>query len=130
MKRTHLASLAVAATVLTGAAGLAFVKSRPAPSAEPTAKSTAALQPGEQQFLAKCGYCHLEGGTGTQMLERRLGKGMALLGEREDLPADYVKSVARNGMAGMPTITRVEVDDEELDAIANFIAAKKKGTSK
>lgn len=128
MKRYQAAMLIVSATTFTAAATLAGAQSRPAEKAKPAKASM--LQQGENLFLAKCGYCHLEGGTGTQMLERRLGKDMALLGRRVDLPADYVKMVARNGMAGMPTITRVEVDDVELDAIANFIAARKKDVAK
>lgn len=131
MKRYQFAALIVAATALTTAALQAGAQSRPADKAKTSkASAAAALHAGEKLFLAKCGYCHLEDGTGTQMLERRLGKDKALLGKRVDLSADYVKMVARNGMAGMPTITRVEANDVELDAIANFIAAKKKVASK
>jgi mono/diheme cytochrome c family protein len=77
---------------------------------------------GEKLFHARCGYCHLAGGTGTIMLGRRLGKDRALLGERTDLTAEYVKKITRVGINGMPPHTRIEVPDNELDLIAAFIA--------
>ena len=120
MTRIEALFLALAGVTIVGATGLAGAQTRPAPAAPS----------GEALFLSKCGYCHLEGGTGTMMLERRLGKGKALLGKRTDLPADYVKAVARNGINSMPTITRVEVTDAELDRIAAFIASKKKAGGK
>ncbi|MBN8830603.1 MAG: cytochrome c [Sphingomonadales bacterium] len=123
MTRMEALFLALAGVTIVGATGLAGAQTRPAPAA-------AAAPSGEALFLGKCGYCHLEGGTGTMMLERRLGKGKALLGKRTDLPADYVKAVARNGLNSMPTITRVEVTDAELDRIAAFIASKKKAGGK
>jgi mono/diheme cytochrome c family protein len=80
---------------------------------------------GAALFTARCGYCHLAGGTGTMMLERRLGKGHALLAERSDLQASYVRTVVRNGLNSMPALTRVEVPDEQLDAIADYLAKPK-----
>jgi mono/diheme cytochrome c family protein len=77
---------------------------------------------GEKLFRARCGYCHLAGGTGTIMLGRRLGKDHALLGERTDLTIAYVKKIARVGINSMPPHTRIEVPDSELDLIAAFIA--------
>ena len=43
------------------------------------AASTAAAADGKLLFRAKCGVCHLQGGTGTFMLGRRLGQQNALL---------------------------------------------------
>jgi mono/diheme cytochrome c family protein len=77
---------------------------------------------GEKLFHARCGYCHLAGGTGTIMLGRRLGKDHALLGERTDLTAEYVKKITRVGLNSMPPHTRIEVPDTELDLIAAYIA--------
>ena len=56
------------------------------------------------------------------MLGRRLGKDRALLDERTDLTADYVKKITRVGINSMPPHTRIEVPDSELDLIAAFIA--------
>ena len=80
------------------------------------------LNEGEKLFRACCGYYHLEGGTGTYMLGRRLGKDRALLAERTDLTPDYVKKIVRVGLNSMPPHTRIEVPDAELDLIAAFIA--------
>ena len=93
----------------------------------PRAQSKAPLDPaklaeGDKLFHARCGYCHLAGGTGTIMLGRRLGKDRALLAERTDLTAEYVKKITRVGINGMPPHTRIEVPDSELDLIAAFIA--------
>ncbi|MBO9581736.1 MAG: cytochrome c [Sphingobium sp.] len=91
-----------------------------------SAKPSAPAKPdGGALFQNRCGYCHLAGGTGTMMLERRLGKGHGLLGERADLNADFVQAVVRNGLNSMPALTRVEVSDEELSAIGRFLAAPK-----
>jgi mono/diheme cytochrome c family protein len=105
-------SLAGAALVLL----FALVHPAPSPAHPQAAADGAAL------FAARCGYCHLPGGTGTMMLERRLGKDHALLAERSNLQAAYVRTVVRNGLNSMPALTRVEVPDEQLDAIADYLA--------
>lgn len=76
-------------------------------------------------YRAKCGVCHLAGGTGTLMLARRVPREQAQLEYRPDLEADYVKAVVRNGIASMPSITRVEVTDGELQAIARYLSGRK-----
>ena len=86
------------------------------------AADPAKIAEGDKLFHARCGYCHLAGGTGTIMLGRRLGKDRALLAERTDLTAEYVKKITRVGINGMPPHTRIEVPDSELDLIAAFIA--------
>jgi mono/diheme cytochrome c family protein len=79
------------------------------------------LDQGNKLFHAKCGYCHLQGGTGTIMLGFRLGKDKALLENRTDLRADYIRHVARAGIGSMPRLTRIEVPDSELDLIAAYL---------
>jgi mono/diheme cytochrome c family protein len=76
---------------------------------------------GKTLFHARCGYCHLEGGTGTIMLGRRLGKDRALLENRTDLSADYIAHVVRAGIGSMPRHTRIELPDSELDSIAAYL---------
>lgn len=83
--------------------------------------STSASRSGEELFISECGMCHIEGGTGTFMLERRLGASKALLAQRTDLPPRYVEFVVRNGLNGMPPMNRVEVSDEELAKIAGYL---------
>jgi mono/diheme cytochrome c family protein len=76
---------------------------------------------GKSLFHARCGYCHLEGGTGTIMLGRRLGKDRAPLENRTDLSADYITHVVRAGIGSMPRHTRIELPDSELDSIAAYL---------
>jgi len=119
--------LAIAFIAGIGMVGLATAQ--PVQPAQPLHHSSAGGRgpaDGEGLYKARCGYCHLPGGTGTMMLERRLGEGHGLLAERTDLPADYVKAVARNGLNSMPTITPVEVTDEELERIAAYLATADK----
>jgi mono/diheme cytochrome c family protein len=79
------------------------------------------LEKGKTLFHAKCGYCHLQGGTGTIMLGFRLGKDRALLENRTDLTAAYIEHVARAGIGSMPRLTRIEVPDSELKSIAAYL---------
>ena len=82
---------------------------------------------GAALFSHHCGYCHLMGGMGTNLLTKQMiAAGQppqtALLSNRTDLDADYVKSVVRMGKVAMPRISRAEVTDAELDAIAAYLA--------
>jgi len=97
-----------------GIAGLRAQEKAPDASASKVAE-------GKALFGARCGYCHLAGGTGTLMLGRRLGKDKALLAARTDLSAEYVKKITRVGINSMPPHTRIEVPDSELDLIAAYL---------
>ena len=105
------AALLAVATVLFAA---------PAAAADLSAQSTSAA--GRSLFLERCGKCHLDGGTGTFMLGRRLGKDKALLEDRTDLNLAYVRRVVRHGVNSMPWFTPVELPDAELTAIAAYLA--------
>ena len=81
---------------------------------------------GAALFSNRCGVCHLSGGMGTNLLtKQRLAAGFppenALLANRTDLTEGYVKAVVRNGKMAMPRLSRVEVTDAELDAIAHHL---------
>lgn len=120
----HIRSLApYTSFALLMAAMIAFGVGHPrAAQSKPGEVSAQKLEEGNKLFHARCGYCHLAGGTGTIMLGRRLGKDRALLAERTDLTADYVKKITRVGINGMPPHTRIEVPDSELELIAAYIA--------
>jgi cytochrome c5 len=81
----------------------------------------------KQAFAARCAKCHGESGTGTFMLGRRHGKDKAMLERRADLASEFVRHVVRNGIVSMPAITRVEVTDDELDAIVRYLTRKQTG---
>lgn len=104
---------------------LAAATSFPAAIARTPAKP--APLDGKALFLDRCGYCHLPMGPGTITLQRRFSPDQALLANRTDLQAEYVKTIARHGLNSMPPINRVEVSDPELNAIARWLAKGPKG---
>ncbi|OYX47848.1 MAG: hypothetical protein B7Y87_00860 [Sphingomonadales bacterium 32-64-22] len=77
---------------------------------------------GEALYVENCMMCHGPVGMGTGLLERR-GRAHAELEKRGDLAAAFVVLAARNGIGNMPAIPRGEVSDEELQAIADYLAA-------
>jgi len=111
MGRAALASLALAAACLLSTGVQAGARD----------DSAQKIEEGKKLFHARCGYCHLAGGTGTIMLARRLGKDRALLEDRTDLNVEYIKKITRVGINGMPPHNRIEVPDGELDAIAIYL---------
>ena len=90
----------------------------PAALAEDGAEPTLA---GEALFVEKCGLCHLEGGFGTRVLQRRVPEGQALLQDRQSLPASYTATVVRRGIGSMPQIREAELDQAQLSAIASYL---------
>lgn len=83
--------------------------------------STFAADGGQEAFTARCLKCHGDSGTGTVMLARRLGKEKSLIESRTDLAPEFIRHVVRNGIVSMPAITRVEVTDDELKAITQYL---------
>jgi len=108
-----------AALLLAGGAAIA---QGPPPAPKPT---TLASRPGatggEALYVEHCASCHAPNGMGTGLLARRVQP--ALLEARDNLPAAYVVVAARQGIGNMPAIPRGEVSDDELKAIAEYLAA-------
>jgi mono/diheme cytochrome c family protein len=88
----------------------------------PAAQAASPEDEGASVFARKCALCHGPGGTGTLMLGLRLGKEQALLAERTDLTAAFVRAIVRTGLNSMPPFTRVEVTDSELTLIAAYLS--------
>lgn len=85
---------------------------------------------GKTLFEVHCGYCHLTGGMGTNLLtKQRMMAGeppeKGLLANRTDLTADYIKQVVRMGKNAMPPQTKVDLTDAELDAVASYLGKAK-----
>jgi len=92
----------------------------------PAGSRLAAGRDGQALFEVHCGYCHLPGGMGSNLLTPQrtaLGEGpeMALLTNRKDLAPDYVMAVVRQGKNAMPPQTRVDITDAELRAVATYL---------
>lgn len=94
----------------------------PPPMPEPT---TLADRPGasggEALYVVKCMVCHGPNGMGEGLLGRRME--VANLEARDDLNAEFVAQAARMGIANMPAIPRGEVSDDEMQQIADYLAA-------
>jgi mono/diheme cytochrome c family protein len=94
-----------------------------AQAAEP---QTANSQSGKTLFAERCGMCHQTNGMGVGLLSRRPGDtSKGLLENRTDLSAAVVKVVVRNGIVNMPRISRGEVSDPQLAAIAEYLSRGK-----
>lgn len=76
---------------------------------------------GESLFLEHCASCHGPVGMGTGLLARRADE--PVLEKREDLSADFVITAVRVGIGNMPSVTRGELADDDLQRIANYLAA-------
>lgn len=125
--------LAAGAVLLAGCAGVAVAQSGSAPPpdaavagpAGPPQPVTLAKRPnatgGEALFVEMCIMCHGANGMGTSLLGR-VGRPQPLE-LRPGLPAAFYVSAARNGIGNMPAIPRGEVSDEQLQAIAEYLAA-------
>lgn len=101
-----------AAGLIALAAGLAALAA-PAFAAERTR--------GQQVFDAWCQPCHGPVGPGTYMLAKRLGADHSRLENRNDLTADYIRFVVRNGLNGMLAFRKTEVTESELDAVIDYL---------
>ncbi len=113
MKRFQISTLLLAE-------GASVAQAPPAPKPTTLASRPGATG-GEALYVEHCATCHAPNGMGTGLLARRVQP--ALLEARDNLPAAYVIAAARNGIGNMPALPRGEVSDDELRAIAEYLAA-------
>lgn len=118
-------TLGCAVTAGLIAAGCATMAGAPA-TVEEARPPTTRVYTSEQAlglYVEKCGMCHRAGGMGTGLLARRVPADMAALEEREGLTEEFVTAVVRSGVLNMPALSRAEVSDPQLAAIAAYLAA-------
>ncbi|MXO58983.1 cytochrome c [Altererythrobacter salegens] len=122
------AILLLCATQANSQAGADAVSAQPAqrggaaPMPKPlTVSSRPNATGGERAYLEKCAMCHSAPGMGVGLIGRR--SDTPDLEKRDNLTVDLVTTFARRGIGNMPAITRGEVSDEELVAIAQYLAA-------
>jgi (+)-pinoresinol hydroxylase len=118
------------ALVVFAAAALGVVAAPPARAAG--AQDAALIARGEQLYVQKaCAACHGPNVgpapgrqlPGTAGLRKRYGTAKpAVLAERTDLDAAYVKLIVRKGLNFMPFFRKTEVSDADLEAIAAYLA--------
>lgn len=85
-----------------------------------TAESRAEVN-GRDLYVERCGGCHLEGGFGTRVLQRRVPEGQAELQRREVLPSSFIVLAVRGGVGSMPQMRPAELSDADLSAISRYL---------
>jgi len=131
--KISVAAVAAVAAACSVAAELAAANGPPPPppyqmrAPLPEGDRLAPGRDAEALFSNRCGACHLAGGMGTNLLAKeRMSMGASpesgLLVNRTDLTRSYVTAVVRHGKRAMPPLSRVEVTDAELAAIAKWLA--------
>ena len=83
---------------------------------------------GYVQFQMSCAVCHGsgQGKPGTRALAAKYkGAVPALLEERHDLEAPYIKQVVRQGLTVMPLFRKTELSDADLDAITAYLTKRR-----
>ena len=128
-RKTTIAKLAGATTLLalSWASGV--------PAADATGTMDAAVSPtadaatpvgerdGEELFKLFCRACHAPGPAhpGTAKLALTKGPDKSVILNREDLPAEYIAHVVRNGLLGMPPLRPTDVTDAELEQLVEYV---------
>ena len=79
---------------------------------------------GREVYLARCEYCHGEGlqKGGTMALQGRYqGAVPAVLDQRTNLTAEFIREVVRTNTNGMAAVRITEVDAQQLDALVAYL---------
>lgn len=81
---------------------------------------------GKQVFAQHCAECHAPGfgHPGTQRLGWSRGERYAILEQRKDLTAGYIRAIVRHGLLEMPPFRPTEISEADLDQLAAYLAAK------
>ena len=91
------------------------------------AQDDAAFARGQDVFERWCAACHAAGARhpGTQALEA-LYKGAkpAALEQRTDLVPELTRAFVRTGVSVMPPFRKTEISDDDLAALAAYLAPK------
>ncbi len=82
---------------------------------------------GEAVYAKWCDGCHMNSpfAPGTIQLRSLRGADLALLKNRRDLSADYIRHIVRKGRNGMPLFRRTEISAEQLDALLEYLLSEK-----
>jgi mono/diheme cytochrome c family protein len=110
-------------------AGLAFLAT--AASAAAADSKSAVVQHGSEVFAKWCAPCHGKGPgdqdrpmlPGTEALAAKYkGEKPAAIEDRTDLPLEVLQVFVRQGVWSMPGFRKSEVSDDDIKAIAAYIA--------
>ena len=127
----HTSTLRLVVAVLLGLAGSVQLahSATEAPATDvatsPVADATTPVgeRSGEDVFVQFCRACHAPGADhpGTLKLSQTKGEAQSVILNRQDLPAEYIAHVVRNGLLGMPQLRPTDVTDEELTRLVEYI---------
>jgi mono/diheme cytochrome c family protein len=86
--------------------------------------------PGKQVFDRYCAECHApgHGHPGTQRVGWNRGAANAVLEQRKDLSADYVRAIVRHGLFEMPPFRPSEISEQDLAQLSAYLANRKKSS--
>ncbi len=92
-------------------------------SVPPSERVDVSYETGEELFNHYCFHCHTEGDgkPGTAMLAQKHGAEKSIIKGRQDLPAEYIKTVVRDGLLEMAPFRFTEISDDQLDLIAEYV---------
>jgi mono/diheme cytochrome c family protein len=93
-------------------------------SAQGTSRVQGAANPVGAQVYAKwCSDCHSTArGPGSMALQMKYqGQVPAILEQRRDLSADYIRLAVRKGISFMPSFRKTEISDVELGEVSAFL---------
>ena len=79
---------------------------------------------GKEVFDRLCSHCHAPGieHPATRQLAVTRGEDKAVLAERKDLAADYVRYVVRNGLRSMPGFYPSDLTEAQLEALVRYLS--------
>ena len=77
------------------------------------AQSANEWESGQRIYSKVCVYCHQQ------------GPGPTITGK--NFPADYIKTIARNGHNAMPAFKPSELSERDLDLLAEYLLSLEKG---
>jgi mono/diheme cytochrome c family protein len=78
---------------------------------------------GKEVFNQNCIHCHAPGREhpGTLQLGLTRGADRAVLEERTDLTAEYVRHIVRHGIKAMPAFVPSQITDDQLNALTDYL---------
>jgi len=89
---------------------------QPAQPAQKVAQEWTGYKSAQDSYNAMCGHCHRGGAVGPNTVN--VDFGADALKDR----AAQIKTIVRNGFNAMPPFRKTEINDKELDALANELA--------
>jgi mono/diheme cytochrome c family protein len=128
-----MSRLLMAASCALGLSAVALADEPPMPfptyqmrAESPSGDRLSTNRDGASLYSSHCGECHLPWAMGSNLLSKqRMALGeppeSGLLVNRADLTVEHVITVVRQGKGAMPRLSRVDVTDAELAAIAKYL---------